>query len=149
MCVVKCHTSTPTAAITVRPVRRAAKCDMRSGSLVIWSRASPRWYERDGASAEPLSGCAPRDAPRRRDRRGVSTRFAGNSALLDPPMWYRVDTMRITSQRLLLSLVALLVAGACKKESAGTAKSDDKAEIAIGATLPLTGAESRTGGFFK
>ena len=64
-------------------------------------------------------------------------------------MWYRVNTMRITSQRLLLSLVALLVAGACKKESAGTAKSDDKAEIAIGATLPLTGAESRTGGFFK
>ncbi|HZJ66126.1 MAG TPA: amino acid ABC transporter substrate-binding protein [Kofleriaceae bacterium] len=57
--------------------------------------------------------------------------------------------MRITSQRLLLSLVALLVAGACKKESAGTAKSDDKAEIAIGATLPLTGAESRTGGFYK
>ncbi|HEY0991851.1 MAG TPA: amino acid ABC transporter substrate-binding protein [Kofleriaceae bacterium] len=57
--------------------------------------------------------------------------------------------MRITSQRLLLSLVALLVAGACKKESAGTAKSDDKAEISIGATLPLTGAESRTGGFFK
>jgi len=57
--------------------------------------------------------------------------------------------MRMTSARLLLSLLTLSAVGACKKESPGVAKSDDKAEISIGATLPLTGAESRTGGFYK
>jgi branched-chain amino acid transport system substrate-binding protein len=54
--------------------------------------------------------------------------------------------MRMTSPRLLLSLVALSV-GACKKEP--SVAKDDKAEISIGATLPLTGSESRIGGFFK
>src|SRR5215470_19543510 len=48
-------------------------------------------------------------------------------------------------RRLLLSLVALSAVGACKSKSSPS----DKAEIVIGATLPLTGSESRIGGFFK
>jgi branched-chain amino acid transport system substrate-binding protein len=54
--------------------------------------------------------------------------------------------MAMTYRRLLFSLVALSTAGACKSKSPPPS---DKAEIVIGATLPLTGTESRTGGFYK
>jgi branched-chain amino acid transport system substrate-binding protein len=53
--------------------------------------------------------------------------------------------MAMTYRRLLFSLVALSAVGACKSKSSPS----DKAEIMIGATLPLTGSESRTGGFYK
>jgi branched-chain amino acid transport system substrate-binding protein len=53
--------------------------------------------------------------------------------------------MVITYRRLLFSLVAISAVGGCKPKGA----SSDKAEILIGATLPLTGSESRIGGFFK
>jgi branched-chain amino acid transport system substrate-binding protein len=46
---------------------------------------------------------------------------------------------------LLLSLAAVSAAG-CKPKSA---PASDRTEILIGATLPLTGAEARIGGFFK
>jgi branched-chain amino acid transport system substrate-binding protein len=47
---------------------------------------------------------------------------------------------------LLLSLAVLSVAAGCKPKAAPP---PPKAEILIGATLPLTGAEARIGGFFK
>jgi branched-chain amino acid transport system substrate-binding protein len=53
--------------------------------------------------------------------------------------------MAMTYRRLLFSLVALSAVGACKSKSSPS----DKAEIVIGATLPLTGSESRSGGFYK
>jgi len=56
-----------------------------------------------------------------------------------------------TSQRCstlccLLSLAMLSAVGACKPKAAPPS---DKTEILIGATLPLTGAEARAGGFYK
>ncbi len=54
--------------------------------------------------------------------------------------------MVIKYRRLLLSLAVVLAVGGCKSKS--TAPSE-KAEILIGATLPLTGSEARIGGFFK
>ena len=58
-------------------------------------------------------------------------------------MTYRSQS---SSLRVLLALAVVSTAGACKpKASAPT----DRAEILIGATLPLTGAEARIGGFFK
>ena len=46
----------------------------------------------------------------------------------------------------LLSLATLSMAAGCKPKAA---PSSDRAEILIGATLPLTGAEARAGGFYK
>jgi branched-chain amino acid transport system substrate-binding protein len=54
--------------------------------------------------------------------------------------------MAMTYRTLLFTLVALSAVGACKSKSAPPS---EKAEIVIGATLPLTGAESRSGGFYK
>ena len=54
--------------------------------------------------------------------------------------------MALTHRRFLLSLVAISAVGGCKPKSAPPS---DKAEIVFGSTLPLTGAESRIGGFFK
>jgi len=51
------------------------------------------------------------------------------------------------SCRVLLSLAVIsAAAAACKPKAAAPS---DRAEILIGATLPLTGAEARIGGFFK
>jgi len=50
------------------------------------------------------------------------------------------------SSLVVLSLAALASVGACKPKAA---KQEDRTEILIGATLPLTGAEARIGGFFK
>lgn len=52
---------------------------------------------------------------------------------------------RAPSCPLLLALAAIAVAG-CKPRAASPS---DRTEISIGATLPLTGAEARIGGFFK
>lgn len=50
------------------------------------------------------------------------------------------------SLRVLLALVVVSTVGACKPRSSAPT---DRAEILIGATLPLTGAEARIGGFYK
>jgi branched-chain amino acid transport system substrate-binding protein len=47
-----------------------------------------------------------------------------------------------------LVAVAALPGGGCKSKSQSP-PAGDRAEILIGGTLPLTGAEARTGGFFK
>jgi branched-chain amino acid transport system substrate-binding protein len=51
------------------------------------------------------------------------------------------------------ALAALALAAACSKESkegsAGSGSAAAPSKITIGATLPLTGSEARTGGFFK
>ena len=46
----------------------------------------------------------------------------------------------------LLSLAVLSAAGACKPKAAPRS---ERAEILIGATMPLTGSEARAGGFYK
>jgi branched-chain amino acid transport system substrate-binding protein len=51
-----------------------------------------------------------------------------------------------TPSHLALSLAVLAAVGACKPKAA---KQADRTEILIGATLPLTGSEARTGGFYK
>lgn len=51
-----------------------------------------------------------------------------------------------TLGRVLLALAVLSSAAGCKPRSSPTS---DRPEILIGATLPLTGAEARIGGFFK
>src|SRR6266545_3490529 len=76
---------------------------------------------------------------------------AANSRILPaeglPPegtaMTVRADPGR---QSLHLLAAALLAAAGCK---AGPAPPAEKTEILIGATLPLTGAEARLGGFYK
>jgi branched-chain amino acid transport system substrate-binding protein len=50
------------------------------------------------------------------------------------------------SLRVLLALAVVSTAAACKPKSSAPT---DRAEILIGATLPLTGAEARIGGFYK
>jgi branched-chain amino acid transport system substrate-binding protein len=53
---------------------------------------------------------------------------------------------RLIPCRVLLTLAVVSALGACKPRSSATT---DRAEILIGATLPLTGAEARIGGFYK
>ncbi|HEY0194934.1 MAG TPA: hypothetical protein VGC42_27665, partial [Kofleriaceae bacterium] len=58
-------------------------------------------------------------------------------------------TSRLRARSRLLTMMVMglaALATACKPRAAHTA---DRDEILIGATLPLTGAESRVGGFFK
>jgi branched-chain amino acid transport system substrate-binding protein len=82
----------------------------------------------------------------------IAGRIAGN---LEDRLWYPSDVathrrgvMAMTCARVhtLCLLAAVAVIPACKPKSTA---SGDRTEILIGATLPLTGAEARTGGFFK
>ena len=54
--------------------------------------------------------------------------------------------MTCRARSLCVLLVLAAIPAACKPKSTA---SGDRTEILIGATLPLTGAEARTGGFFK
>src|SRR5262249_38121911 len=61
-------------------------------------------------------------------------------------MTVRADPVRCRPGRMFWVATALLIAVGCKGRAPS---SSDKTEIVIGATLPLTGSESRLGGFFK